>query len=360
MPQQPYATVGLGSNNTTLPQATINVASTLGFPTPPAGGSYTINVFNGPNGVNSPPVQVNYTGLMPTSFTGCTLGSGKLATGQVIAPAATQPPGTTLPPQNTFFRHNSANNNNPTAADAIVTLDVPFDWLVQLDRPVVNALELMHVSAFPQNQLTQQFITYNNGTNTTTKFQHYAPWLDHSAMIYRALELLGVPSYLTGADHRRSGSGPDQHQHAERAGDLPGPLRRQRSRGRRQQLHLHHRGCADPVSRPRRVAYAELPVGPPMPSALDRPFRSFAAGWIRSGADTQQPAGSGIMQYQLGSGLNDTLLRSGMVSGTKIKGMLQVPAGSAVQANTHPYQRCRCCRRSSTTSPRRATSSQSS
>src|SRR5208283_2881904 len=97
-------------------------------------------------------------------------------------------------PANTFFRHNSVNNpvlaSPPNPPDP--TLDVPFTWLTHLDRPVVNSVELMHVSAFAPHMLTQQFIT------AAGSFQHYAPWNDQTSMIFRALELLGVPSYLNG------------------------------------------------------------------------------------------------------------------------------------------------------------------
>ncbi|MBI2803904.1 MAG: hypothetical protein HYX68_02860 [Planctomycetes bacterium] len=82
-------------------------------------------------------------------------------------------------PQTSFFRQNS---NAPG----------PFTWLTHLDRPLVNQLELLHVSGFKPHELTQQFIT------PAGPFGHYAPWNVPAAGIYRALEVLGVPDNMLG------------------------------------------------------------------------------------------------------------------------------------------------------------------
>jgi hypothetical protein len=86
-------------------------------------------------------------------------------------------------PINTFFSHNGL-----TAA----TLDTPFTWLTHLDRPLVNQLELLHVSGYKPHELTQQFIMPGG------KFQHYAPWADPASGLYRVLDLLGTPNNLLG------------------------------------------------------------------------------------------------------------------------------------------------------------------
>jgi len=68
-------TIAAGSNGAALPQATINVASTAGFP---ASGTLRIAI----SGANT---LVTYTGITATSFTGCSGGTGTLATSQVVA-----------------------------------------------------------------------------------------------------------------------------------------------------------------------------------------------------------------------------------------------------------------------------------
>ena len=63
-------TIAAGSNGAALPQATINVASTAGFP---SSGSVIIDISGSRQ-------LVSYTGLTGTTFTGCTGGTGTLAT----------------------------------------------------------------------------------------------------------------------------------------------------------------------------------------------------------------------------------------------------------------------------------------
>jgi hypothetical protein len=67
-------TIAAGSNNLTLPQATVNVVSTAGYP---ASGSFWVNTTQGFQ-------LVAYTGTTGTSFTGCTGGTGLLLTGQAV------------------------------------------------------------------------------------------------------------------------------------------------------------------------------------------------------------------------------------------------------------------------------------
>lgn len=75
-------TIAAGSDTAVLPQATINVASTVGFAAASASnpGFIVIEIA----GVD---VVVQYTGLTTTQFTGCTLGVGTLATGQNVRQA---------------------------------------------------------------------------------------------------------------------------------------------------------------------------------------------------------------------------------------------------------------------------------
>ncbi len=68
-------TVAVGSNGAALPQATINVASTTGFP---SSGSATVQT-------SAAGAQVfTYTGVTGTAFTGCSGGTGTLSTGGAV------------------------------------------------------------------------------------------------------------------------------------------------------------------------------------------------------------------------------------------------------------------------------------
>jgi len=67
----PSTTIAAGSNGQSLPQATINVASTATFS---AVGTFVV--------IGQ---TISYTGLTGTSFTGCSGGTGALATGQAVA-----------------------------------------------------------------------------------------------------------------------------------------------------------------------------------------------------------------------------------------------------------------------------------
>lgn len=100
-------------------------------------------------------------------------------------------------PKHTFFRHNGRPSTaSPFVAVQPETLDQPFDWLAHLDRRPVNSLELLHVSCFRPHELIQEFIV---GPNPTDKHKHRHPWDVPETRLYRALEMIGVPSKLAGA-----------------------------------------------------------------------------------------------------------------------------------------------------------------
>jgi hypothetical protein len=88
-------------------------------------------------------------------------------------------------PANSFFHANDGVAN-------------PFDWLVHLDRQPLSPVELLHVSGYRPHLLTQQFYAPPPGGGADTAFQHYAPWTDPAARIYRALEFLEVPDRAAG------------------------------------------------------------------------------------------------------------------------------------------------------------------
>jgi hypothetical protein len=106
-----------------------------------------------------------------------------------------QNPPAAAQPKNTFYRQNSTAISAAAlvAANSVdATLTVPFNWLVHLDRPLVNPLELLHVSGYPPHGLTQKFIT------SAGSFKHYAPWFDQKSLIYRLLELVGTSHQQSG------------------------------------------------------------------------------------------------------------------------------------------------------------------
>jgi hypothetical protein len=67
-------TIAAGSNGQVLPQTTINVASTTGFP---ASGQILVSTTAGQQ-------RVPYTGVTATTFTGCTGGTGTMNTGNEV------------------------------------------------------------------------------------------------------------------------------------------------------------------------------------------------------------------------------------------------------------------------------------
>lgn len=71
-------TIAAGSNGASLPQTTINVASTTGFPT--SGTFYLMS--------NQGNQLITYTGLNATQFTGCTGGTGTMSTGGQVTSAS--------------------------------------------------------------------------------------------------------------------------------------------------------------------------------------------------------------------------------------------------------------------------------
>jgi len=74
-------TIALGSNGATLPQTTIFAGSTSGFPT---AGTILVTSSNGTQ-------TVTYAEITPISFTGCSVGTGTLASGGSITSSTTVP-----------------------------------------------------------------------------------------------------------------------------------------------------------------------------------------------------------------------------------------------------------------------------
>lgn len=201
---------------------------------------------------------------------------GNVANSQVVA----QVGGMGNQPPNTFFAVNNPN-------------EAPFAWLTHLDRPLVNQLELLHVSGFKPHELTQQFVYPVNGS--MTRFQHYAPWKDPTTGLYRSLDLLGTPNNLFGS---------------VRGGRWHGNI----NLNTVTELEVFRALCdaqdTQPyqgfnstdvqniltkiiVSRTGNPAANYAPAGFPMPNGEGKPFQSFAAGnpadtWLRP--DPTNPA----------------------------------------------------------------------
>lgn len=100
-------TIAAPSNGQALPQATINVVSTAGFP--------TSGIINVTSSANSPQI-ITYTGTTATSFTGCTGGTGIINTGNAVVgqifTGVTGGTGVTLP-------NGSVSVNQPSTDDSI-------------------------------------------------------------------------------------------------------------------------------------------------------------------------------------------------------------------------------------------------
>jgi hypothetical protein len=92
-----------------------------------------------------------------------------------------------------------------------INIGVPgnFDWLVHLDRPLLSAAELLHVSGFKPHELTQQFQSRVSGQ--VRHFTHRVPWFDedradpntplgttNSHRLYRFFEFVRTRSLASG------------------------------------------------------------------------------------------------------------------------------------------------------------------
>src|SRR5262249_54209465 len=82
----------------------------------------------------------------------------------------------------------------------VQTVDVPFNWLVHLDRQLISPMELLHVSSLPPWELTKRFASPGPDPTTGTTVAtlppfpgnqpvkpstHYAPWGSETAQLYR-------------------------------------------------------------------------------------------------------------------------------------------------------------------------------
>lgn len=129
--------------------------------------------------------------------------------------------------RHTFSRQNSRVDVAPAAATYVPgnpmtpsdanlsgeTIMTPYDWLVHLDRPLINQIELLHVSAGKPYELTLNFLLPDTRPagmgHDVQKSAHTAQWLPVAAphpliaphpyalyaSLYRALDLLRIQPY---------------------------------------------------------------------------------------------------------------------------------------------------------------------
>jgi hypothetical protein len=248
-------------------------------------------------------------------------------------------------PQNTFFAHNvgttaiSRPNFGFTAgptAKSVVPPKAPttypaFDWLIHLDRQLINPMELLHVSAYRPFELTQQFVT------AAGKYQHMALWFDESRRIYRVFEVLeshnraqgvtGVGARIPGKVNINTIWDPEIFlglcdPPIEAKG--PGPVYFDD-----QDLYT----AGDSKTNPATIYWQMMKLRTPgllNSSGLglnDRPFRGMATEYSAASVND--------LQHQTrGSGIEDTFLRNGL-SGTRL---FQSPPGEDTEPTTvNPY-----------------------
>jgi hypothetical protein len=114
--------------------------------------------------------------------------------------------------RHTFLRRNSRDpalndptfNPGPPASLAhnneTETLMTPYDWLVHLDRPLINTTELLHVQVTKPHLVTHDFLT-PRANSSIDKFTGSVQNRLNSGVLsqlYRAFELLRVQPYIAG------------------------------------------------------------------------------------------------------------------------------------------------------------------
>jgi hypothetical protein len=146
----------------------------------PYAGYSTIDTAPNPSPYNA----YNFNGMTPASSS------------MVLAQTATN----TDQPKHTFGRHNgnaamqpADNVTLPTVATETIML--PFDWLVHMDRPLVNQLELLQVRDTPSHLVTDYFVRRQSATALDYE-GGYPRWLDNG--FSRAFEYLSVRSRTWG------------------------------------------------------------------------------------------------------------------------------------------------------------------
>jgi len=102
-------------------------------------------------------------------------------------------------PQHTFLRHNGSVSTLALGdPDPGAMLQIPFKWLMHLDRKLINPLELLNVSGCKPQEVTQRFNNTKYFDSNNNKLENKAPWLDEASNLYRFLALVDVQGYQQG------------------------------------------------------------------------------------------------------------------------------------------------------------------
>ncbi len=223
-------------------------------------------------------------------------------TKQVFQPAPNQP-------SNTFFQPNGPTGTQPaTAAAALPTLTVPFNWMVQLDRQFVSKAELMHTSYCKPHELTQLFVQ-SVPMKGNQPYQHLVPWGDSNSRLYRFLELVDVPCQISGV-----GMGDRTPGRLNLNGVLPVPINgnlkaitiealldAQAANQYTTQTHVDP--FAASLLNARTPGYNQNPQGPPVLSGNDTPYWGLGLGAASTPTQTtlwvHQPAPGPVLSSLL-------------------------------------------------------------
>jgi hypothetical protein len=265
----------------------------------------------------------------------------------------------------TFGRQNSVATAAPgqtytTGVGTLVgneTLMTPYDWFVHMDRPLINQLELLHVTVGKPHEFTLNSVVPNAGGTDVTKFfgstQYQLINNAAYAQIYRALDLLRVQPYgqMTAIGGRLAGRININTIQDKRVWDALFDV--QSGNGFTQaQVDAMWNGLIASrtlnMQARNNAAGAQLTDASgagyltPIPGATvydtnsatgDRPFLPFGAATIPAGGATLP---NGYSAFAGGIGINDTLLRINPGTGLP---WLTVTTGA------HPYQQAEAARK---------------
>ena len=137
-------TIAIGSNGQTLPQSTINVASTTNFPT---SGTILVATSTGTQ-------TVSYSGTTPTTFTGCTGGTGSMSTGGAVNTVVTDTIGTMvhIGSNTTFANFTSIGLYENTTVFSPAAISTTFAGITSYPLPPTGGnLQVASTAGFPSS-----------------------------------------------------------------------------------------------------------------------------------------------------------------------------------------------------------------